>query len=185
MTEVCLGGWPDYFIPESFLDSLGVQRATFEGNNLKDSKRYKLFFDATFRRVVLGRLEKQFVEAGFCARKPRVTLGLAAGKIKGDEAWLERYFAKHGWCFWGPTEVRAELITRRSEAQASLECIHDIGEFLVDSFTCMIRSLWTFLSFCTIPDGHRISTSSAILAAPRPKCIGPALEEAYPDAVVT
>ena len=74
---------PTTSYPSRFsLDSLGVQRATFEGNNLKDLKRDKLFFDATLRRGVLGRLAKQFVEAGFCARKPRVTLGLAAGKSK-------------------------------------------------------------------------------------------------------
>ncbi len=94
---------------KSFLDSLGVQCATFEKKNFKDQKRYKLFFDATLRRVVLRRLQKQFVKMGFCARKPRVTLGLAAGKIKGDEAWLSQCFAKRHWLFWGPTKLRAEL----------------------------------------------------------------------------
>ena len=94
---------------KSFLDSPGVQCSTFAGKNPKDAKRYKLFFDATLRRVVLNRLQKQFVEKGFCAKKPRVTLGLAAGRVKGDEAWLGQRFASKGWSFWGPTKIRAEL----------------------------------------------------------------------------
>lgn len=94
---------------KSFLDSIGVQCATFEGRNPKDTKRYKLFFDATLRRVVLGRLQKQFANAGFCGSRPTVVLGLAAGKVKGEEAWLERYFSKKSWRFWGPSQLRAEL----------------------------------------------------------------------------
>ena len=33
------------------------------------------------------------------------------------------------------------------------------------------------------PDGQRISISSTVFAVPRPKWTGPALDEAYPDAV--
>lgn len=94
---------------KSFLDSLGVQCATFEGKNPKDAKRYKLFFEDNLRTVVLQRLEQQLVEAGFCRPGPTVTLGLAAGKVKGDEASLEALFAQRGWKFWGPTLIRTEL----------------------------------------------------------------------------
>jgi hypothetical protein len=94
---------------KSFLDSYGVRCATFDGRYLKDRKAYKLFFDATLRRVVLARLRKQFVEAGFCKRKPRVTLGLASGKVYGEEAWLERHFAKKKWFFLGPKTIQTEL----------------------------------------------------------------------------
>lgn len=94
---------------KSFLDSLGVQSATFDGRNPKDTKSYKLFFDNTLRRVVLNRLVRQFAKAGFCAPRPRVKLGLAAGKIKGEELWLEAYFTKKGWWFWGPSLIRREL----------------------------------------------------------------------------
>ena len=132
---------------KSFLDSLGVQCATFEGRNLKDTKRYKLFFDATLRRVVLGRLQKQFIKAGFCASRPTVALGLAAGKIKGEEAWLEQYFSKKRWRFWGPTQLRAELealresgyensvatvvaklLLRKGKATPSNNALHTAGE---------------------------------------------------------
>jgi hypothetical protein len=58
---------------------------------------------------VLTRLEHQFVAAGFCAPNPTVTLGLAAGKIRGDETWLREFFQQKGWLFYGPTEIRNEL----------------------------------------------------------------------------
>ena len=49
--------------------------------------------------------------------------------------------------------------------------------------TFTTRSAATFESFCTMPDGQRISTSSADLFEPRRKCSGPALDEAYPALV--
>jgi hypothetical protein len=94
---------------KSFLDSLGVQCSTFEGKNVKGEKRYKLFFEETLRNVVLGRLRQQLVQAGFCAPNPHVVLGLAAGKVKGEEAWLQAHFDSKGWKFMGPSEVQREL----------------------------------------------------------------------------
>ena len=85
---------------KSFLDSPGVRCATFEGRNAEDAKRYKLFFDGNLRHVVLDRLKQQFVEAGFCSSNPTVNLGLAAGKIRGEEGWLKVHFEKNGWRFW-------------------------------------------------------------------------------------
>src|SRR4051812_43269309 len=64
---------------KSFLDSPGVSVRTFEGKNTKDEGKYKLFFDDTLRAVVLGRLVRQLVDDGFCAKEPSVTFGLAAG----------------------------------------------------------------------------------------------------------
>jgi hypothetical protein len=98
---------------KSYLDSLGVQCSTFEGRNAKNMTRYKIFFDATLRRVVLNRLRIQFVEAGFCAPKPNVQIGLAAGKVKGEEKWLEEFFKAKGWRFWGPTAISQELTRLR------------------------------------------------------------------------
>lgn len=98
---------------KSFLDSLGVQVATFQRRNAKDAKRYKLFFDPTLRRVVLQRLRHQLVEAGFCHPRPKLKLCLAAGKIRGSESWLRSYFNKKGWRFLGPSDIRAELTTLR------------------------------------------------------------------------
>jgi hypothetical protein len=94
---------------KSFLDSLGVQCAAFDGSNPAAAKRYKLFCDATLRRVVLRRLEEQVVSSGFCGPGPTVRLCLAAGKIKGDAAWLRSHFEEQGWLLMGPDQIREEL----------------------------------------------------------------------------
>jgi hypothetical protein len=94
---------------KSFLDSPGVRSGTFAGNNPKDEKRYKLFFEDTLRKVVLKRLVKQLVHHGFCAPRPRVTFGLAAGRIHGDAAWLQRYFKTKRWQLWTPDFIAKEL----------------------------------------------------------------------------
>ena len=94
---------------KSFLDSLGVQCAAFDGSNPAAAKRYKLFCDATLRRVVLRRLELQMVGSGFCCPKPTIKLSLAAGKIKGDGEWLRGHFEKQGWLLMGPEEIKREL----------------------------------------------------------------------------
>lgn len=98
---------------KSFLDSPGVDCAAFEGTNPAAAKRYKLFCDATLRRVVLRRLERQLVAAGFCAARPAVKLCLAAGKIRGDEAWLRTHFERKGWLLLGPEAIFRELQTLR------------------------------------------------------------------------
>src|SRR5205807_7705 len=46
------------------------------------------------------------------------------------------------------------------------------------SFTRINRSAFTFFSSWTMPEGQRISINSAVRLLPRPKCTGPALEEA-------
>ena len=94
---------------KSFLDSSGVECAAFNGTNPAAAKRYKLFCDTTLRRVVLRRLERQLVSAGFCAKKPSMKLCLAAGKIRGDEGWLRTHFDRRGWILLGPELIREEL----------------------------------------------------------------------------
>src|SRR5712692_6420980 len=82
---------------KSFLDSPGVDCSAFTGKNPAAAKRYKLFCDATLRRVVLRRLERQLVAAGFCPPAPTLKLCLAAGKIRGDEDTLRAHFERKGW----------------------------------------------------------------------------------------
>lgn len=94
---------------KSFLDSPGVECGAFDGSNEAAAKRYKLFFDKPLRRVVLRRLEQQLVTSGFCGPKPMTRLCLAAGKIRGDAAWLSTHFEKRGWLLMGPDEIRSEL----------------------------------------------------------------------------
>jgi len=40
-------------------------------------------------------------------------LGLAAGKIHGDEAWLVNHFAANNWVLWTPSTIRTELAQLR------------------------------------------------------------------------
>ena len=94
---------------KSYLDSRGVAREAFDGSNRKAEKRYKLFVEDTLRKVVLGRLEHQLVSGGFCAKNPTIRLGLAAGKIHGDESCLQAHFKKNSWLLLGPEYIRQEL----------------------------------------------------------------------------
>jgi hypothetical protein len=96
---------------KSFLDSPGVEVGAFNGKKPRAAQRYKLFSDARLRRVVLNRLTQQLVGAGFCRGAPRVRLGLAAGRINGDEDWLRVHFERSGWRLWGPAFIREELRT--------------------------------------------------------------------------
>lgn len=98
---------------KSYLDSIGVQCAAFDGSNASLAKRYKLFCDATLRRVVRQRLVRQLEESGFCAKNPTVQLCLAAGKIKGNEAWLRKHFERNKWLLLGPDQIREELAALR------------------------------------------------------------------------
>lgn len=94
---------------KSFLDSPGVRSETFAGNQPEDEKRYKLFFDDALRTTVLDALVRQLVQDRFCAATPTCRLGLAAGKVYGDEAWLKGHCASKGWEFLGPSDIREEL----------------------------------------------------------------------------
>lgn len=94
---------------KSYLDSPGVDCGAFSGSNKKAQQQYKLFFNDTLRKVVLRRLEHQLVAGNFCGTKPKIQLCLAAGKIKGDEKWLESHFEAKGWLLLGPAYIRTEL----------------------------------------------------------------------------
>lgn len=94
---------------KSLLDSYGVHLATFKSQRSKDEKRYKLFFEDRLRAVVFSRLKKQMVKSGFCSPKPKVFLGLAAGKVNGDVNLLRKIFEKNGWTLFSPTDIRDAL----------------------------------------------------------------------------
>jgi hypothetical protein len=96
---------------KSYLDSPGVEVRAFEGRNDAARSRYKLFFDATLRRVVLGRLEKQLVGQGFVRARPKVQLCLAAGRIRGDERRLQEHFDRKGWLLMTPALLKEQLET--------------------------------------------------------------------------
>lgn len=82
---------------KSYLDSAGVRATSFDGSKAEEETRYKLFTDPVLRRVVLGRLEKQLTDDGFCPQGTKATLCLAAGRIYGDPARLREIFQFNGW----------------------------------------------------------------------------------------
>ncbi len=93
---------------KSYLDSVGVYYEHLA--NPREKSRYKLFTEPVLRRTVLKRLETQFVDAGFCARKPTVRLGLVAGRIRpSDVERVRSLFAKNGWLLWDRDFLREEL----------------------------------------------------------------------------
>jgi len=94
---------------KSYLNSLGVQCAAFDGSKPDAAKGYKLFSDHTLRKVVFRRLKKQLVRARFCSPRPKLRLCLAAGRIHGDQNWLDSHFAKKGWKLFGPDYIQSEL----------------------------------------------------------------------------
>jgi hypothetical protein len=98
---------------KSFFDSLGVRAATFLDREAymtpKDSMKYKLFFNTNLRRVVFRSLRKQLVKDGSCAPWPKLSFGLAAGKINGDERLLAAHFKKKRWELWTPSMIRHAL----------------------------------------------------------------------------
>lgn len=96
---------------KSFLDSRGVSAAAFAGPDQNRPDRYKLFTDSVLRSVVLGQLQTQLVEAGFCRPSPKTTLCLVAGRVAGeqDRKVLRSYFKEKGWQFWDDEWLRASL----------------------------------------------------------------------------
>lgn len=97
---------------KSFLDSPGVRFSGFDGSSPKEAKRYKLFSDATLRRVVLGRLVGLLSKNGLARSKPKVILGLAAGKIvsETDREKLKKHFTAKGWALFDDAWLRSRLM---------------------------------------------------------------------------
>lgn len=87
---------------KSYLDSAGVQLASFEEPLAAVATRYKLFADDTLRQIVMRRLEIELTEQRFCPPGVQATLCLAAGNIHRDAEALERIFAEKGWRLFGP-----------------------------------------------------------------------------------
>lgn len=94
---------------KSYLDSLGVQYKDVLGIG-KGSKRYKLFTNTNFRRIVTNQILKDYKKAGLLLGKVKVNYGLATGKIKpGDENKINFYFKKHSWILYTPREISEML----------------------------------------------------------------------------
>ncbi|MFH1924028.1 MAG: hypothetical protein ABIP48_29590, partial [Planctomycetota bacterium] len=59
----------------------------------------------------LGRLVKQLQAQKLCLEKPKVTLCLAAGKVRNqpDHAEIQSHFDERGWLFMGPGWIKEQL----------------------------------------------------------------------------
>ncbi len=94
---------------KSYLDSPGVHVDDLQPSS-KRASRYKLFTEPVLRKVVFRRLARQLRNQGLCTVRPKVRLGLAAGKVAGSVSDLERLFAKNNWRFLTPDWIRERLL---------------------------------------------------------------------------
>ena len=100
---------------KSFLDSYGVYFGHNEiGVFPPDSwaaKRYRLFANDTFRKVVSRRLKEEFLKNGLINEKTKINYALAAGKFhtSKDEADTEAFFSKRGWKLFTPKKIKDKI----------------------------------------------------------------------------
>lgn len=96
---------------KSYLDSVGVRAASFDGSSAEHAKRYKLFNEPALRKVVFKRLALQFTESGACAKEPTVRLALACGRIRNDadRKAIRAHFEAQGWELWDEPWLRKHL----------------------------------------------------------------------------
>lgn len=96
---------------KSYLDSPGVWYKAVAGED-KDyyNKRYRLFNDDKFRRIVTECLFEQFWGQGLINRRTKTNYALVAGKIyPGAEPLLEEYFANNGWILFTPSKIKQKM----------------------------------------------------------------------------
>jgi len=92
---------------KSWLDSGGVNFASFSDPNSEFYNRFKIFNDARLRALVVDRLIEGLQMAGLViSEKPSVQLVLAAGQIyKKDEQNLAALFTQNGWRLITPSDI--------------------------------------------------------------------------------
>jgi hypothetical protein len=93
---------------KSYLDSYGVRSASFDATS-RHSDRFKLFVDDALRAVVLKRLAQQWTARGLCRPSPKVSLGLAAGKIYGSREGIREKLEEKGFMLFDPAWIREKL----------------------------------------------------------------------------
>jgi len=92
---------------KSYLDSKGVERASFDFIDHDSGGAYKLFNKQRLRNLVCSRLQEQLREEGALDDAPlTLRLALACGKIKtGDEAALQALFNAQSWLLITPAQI--------------------------------------------------------------------------------
>lgn len=102
---------------KSFLDSQGVYFGDDDIGKFQpksaSAKRYRLFSDQTFRRIVTRRLKEEFLEKGLVNSRTTVNYALAVGKFYSlkDEPVTRAHFKKRGWKLFSPEQIKDGIRT--------------------------------------------------------------------------
>lgn len=96
---------------KSYLDSKGVERASFNFLDQDRGGNYKLFNKQRLRNLVFAKLQAQLIAEGALDDGPLSTqLALACGKIKpGDEPALTELFQDQSWLLVTPTQIAESI----------------------------------------------------------------------------
>jgi len=95
---------------KSFLDSQGVYSDAVCTDEYRASKRYRLFNETKYRRIVSKRIAEEYLGSGLINSKTNINYALAAGKIhSGDEDNLRANFSKKGWILITPSEIKNKV----------------------------------------------------------------------------
>jgi hypothetical protein len=101
---------------KSYLDSFGVRIGALDGTSPRHARYFKLFNDQVLRDTVFSRLSMQLVEQRLCKARPRIQLGLAAGKVYQNREGDLRALCEHnGWFLWTPSDIGARVKQLASE----------------------------------------------------------------------
>ena len=100
---------------KSLLDSRGVRFDGVSGNNTRLAKRYRLFTDDRFRKIVTDKLRQEYLKKGLINENTRINYALAAGNIyANDEPKISEYFEERGWKLFSPEKIK-DVIKKLSE----------------------------------------------------------------------
>lgn len=95
---------------KSLLDSYGVNYYAISGEDADEAKRYKLFTNQNFRKIVSTRLKEEYLNQGLIRPNTKMNYGLAAGRIHtGQEKDIAQYFSKRGWKLFTPKLIAEKM----------------------------------------------------------------------------
>ncbi len=95
---------------KSYFDSGGVSLSSLQDVHDVPKGRYKLFTSERYRNIVFRGLLRQLTENGMANSNTSIELGLAAGRIYGNQTDLgAEFMASKGWTFWSPMVVEEKM----------------------------------------------------------------------------
>lgn len=95
---------------KSYLDSPGVRYSGVAGEDARDAKRFRLFVDDKYRKIVSKRLGEAFLKKGLINKTTKVNYALAAGNIySDDEERISDYFSKREWRLFTPGDIKDKI----------------------------------------------------------------------------